>query len=547
MSVPPELLRGRNAIQVGILDRPPRRVSEPEQATERRARGLSRIIESPFPDEPRSPAGIEEVLLEPATTVVPLAVQEVDEELFDGDTGYLHLDWLRYLSVSSRSTTTTTGETVANAIRSSRTSDPELTPPSIRSPVVRLALARMISLTGTYAASIALVFSIHQQTRSTAWVSATMILTFGVVGFFGPVAGAISDRFDRRRVMIAGEAGAAVAWGLMAAVTQMPSLLLGLAFCASLLESLFLPASGAALPNLAGEEELGRANSLIAIGRNAGLTVGPLVGGLLFAAVGPRGVFGLNAATFVAAAALITSIHGRFADPKRAPVADRGGAAIGIRFILRQPVLRQMLASWVIFVLGTASTIVAEPLLADTFRTGSFGYGALTACWGGGAIVGAWLSRGVRREREATWIVGFSALMALTCFGVALSPSFGLVLFWIAAFGLADGPTQVVEQNLLQRGTPDHLRGRVMGAWEAVMTGAFVGALLLGGLVVSRTGPDGAFLFAGVVGLFGAALLLPLLRWLPRGLGGEAPAAGGDVNPLHQVQDGQIPAGRDER
>ena len=385
----------------------------------------------------------------------------------------------------------------------------------------------MISLTGTYPASIALVFSIHQQTRSTAWVSVSMILTFGVVGFFGPVAGAVSDRFDRRRVMITGEVGAAAAWALMVGVTEMPGLLLGLAFCASLLESLFLPASSAALPNLAGEDELARANSLIAMGRNAGLTIGPLVGGLLFAAVGSRGVFGLNAVSFVVAAALVGGIHGRFANPDRVSsgAADRGGLASGIVFIVREPVLRQMLLSWVVFVLGTASTIVAEPLLADKFEAGALGYGALTAFWGGGTILGAWLSRGVRREREAVWIVSFSALMALTCFGVALSPSFWLILVWIAAFGLADGPTQVVEQNLLQRLTPDHLRGRVMGAWEAAMTGAFVGALLLGGLVVGHVGPGGAFVFAGVMGLFGAALLLPLLRRLPHASPAQVPLA----------------------
>lgn len=388
---------------------------------------------------------------------------------------------------------------------------------AIQSSVGRLALARMVSLTGTYAASIALVFSIHQQTGSTAWVSATMILTFGVVGFFGPVAGAISDRFDRRRVMVVGEVGAAAAWALMAGVTEMPALLLGFAFCASLLESLFIPASSAAIPNLAGEQELARANSMIAIGRNAGLTIGPLVGGLLFAVVGARGVFVLNAASFLVAAALVASVRGRFADPARASsgTSEHGGLAVGIRFIVHEPVLRQMLLSWVVFVLGTASTIVAEPVLADEFGAGSLGYGLLTACWGGGTIVGAWLSRGVRREREALWIVYFSALMALTCFALALSQWFWLILVSIAAFGLADGPTQVVEQNLLQRRTPDEIRGRVMGAWEAVMTGAFVGALLLGAVVVGRVGPAGAFVFAGIMGLGGAALLLPLIRWLP--------------------------------
>jgi MFS family permease len=393
---------------------------------------------------------------------------------------------------------------------------------SIGSSVGRIAFARMVSLVGSYAASIALVFSIHEQTHSTAWISATMILTFGVMGFFGPVAGAISDRFDRRRVMIVGEIGAASAWALMASVPHTPSLLLGFAFCASLLESLFVPASSAAIPNLAGEEELARANSLIAIGRNAALTIGPLVGGLLLVVVGAQGVFVLNAVSFLVAAAIVASVRGSFADPTHTPTGtgEHDGFAAGVRFIASEPVLRQMLFSWVVFVLGTASTIVAEPALADKFNTGSLGYGLLTACWGGGTIIGAWLSRDVQREREALWIVSFSALMALTCFAVALSPWFGLILVWVAVFGLADGPTQVVEQNLLQRRTPDRIRGRVMGAWEAVMTGAFVGALLVGGVVVAHVGPSGAFVFAGIMGLGGSALLLPLLRWLRDGSSG---------------------------
>jgi predicted MFS family arabinose efflux permease len=241
-------------------------------------------------------------------------------------------------------------------------------------------------------------------------------------------------------------------------------------------------------------------------------------GGVLFAAVGPRWVFALNALSFVVSAGLLTSVRGTFADPARSPALhEHGGLAAGFRFLARERVLRQMLASWVVFVLGTASTIVAEPLLADEFGAGSVGYGALMACWGGGTIVGAWLSRGVRRDREALWIVSFSGLMAATCFAVALSPWFWLILVWVAAFGLADGPTQVVEQNLLQRRTPDAVRGRVMGAWEAVMTVSFVAALLLGGVVVGSVGPKRAFIFAGILATAGSALLLPLLRWLHDG------------------------------
>lgn len=390
-------------------------------------------------------------------------------------------------------------------------------PITSRRAVRRLALGRVISLTGTYAASVGLSYSIYERTNSTAWLVATMILTFGIIGFFSPIAGAIGDRFDRRRVMIIGESGAAACWGLMALIGDAPSVMLALAFSASLLEALFLPAFGAAIPNLAGKDNLAWANSLVAIGGYAGLTVGPLVGGLLLAAIGSGWVFAVNACSFIASVALVASVRGDFADPDRPSDVPEGhrGLAAGFRFIARERVLRWMLLSWVVFVLGTATTVVAEPVLADEFGTGSLGYGLLTSCWGGGTIVGAWLSRRVREDREARWMVGFSCIMALTCLGVALSPWFWLILVWVAAFGLADGPTQVVEQNLLQRRTPDIVRSRVMGAWEAFMQAAVVVALLLGGVLVPIVGPKGAFAFAGATGLIGAALLLPLLRWLP--------------------------------
>jgi MFS family permease len=385
--------------------------------------------------------------------------------------------------------------------------------------VRRLAIGRFISLTGTIAAGTALSYSMFRQTGSATWVAATMLATFGIIGLLGPIAGAIGDRFDRRLVMIIGETAAAAFWGAMAVVTDMPALLLSLAFLASVSEAPFASAAGAAIPNLAGKDNLSSANSLIAVGRYTGLTVGPLVGGVLVAAIGARWVFAANAVSFLISVALVASVRGNFADPEREedeePQEHRGLAA-GFRFIARDRVLKRLLISWTVFIFGMASTLIADPILADEFGWGPFGYGLITSFWGGGTILGAWLGRGVREDNEGLWVVGFSGLVALTGFGVALSPWFWLVLVWVALFGLADGPTQVVEQNLLQRRTPDVVRSRVMGAWEAVNHLALVGAFVLGGFIVPVVGPRGAYAVGGVTGALGTALLLPLLRWLPR-------------------------------
>lgn len=395
---------------------------------------------------------------------------------------------------------------------------PAINRTSPRTAVRRLALGRFISYTGTVASGTALSYSLYAETGSAAWVAAAMILTWGVIGLLGPISGAIGDRFDRRLVMIVGESAAAACWLGMAFLTDLPVFLLALAFIASVFEAPFPAASGAAIPNVAGPENLSWANSLISMGRYAGLTLGPLLGGVLVASIGAPWVFFGNAISYLLSVALVVSVRADFADPERVAgeAETHKGLAAGFRFIRRDRVLTWLLLSWVVFIVGMASTIIADPVLADEFGWGSLGYGLITSCWGAGTIVGAWLGRNILEDREAVWLVGGSATLAFTGFAVFLSPWFWLVLVWVALFGLADGPTQVAEQNLLQRRTPDVVRSRVMGAWEAANHVSLVVAFLIGGAVVPVIGPKAAYLLGGVTGLMGTALLVPLLRLLPR-------------------------------
>jgi MFS family permease len=400
------------------------------------------------------------------------------------------------------------------------------TPP--RTAVRRLALGRVISVTGTFGAQVALNFEIWRATRSPAWVAATMLLTFAMIGFLGPLAGAVGDRFDRRRLMMLGETGAAACWLAMTGVRS-PAGLLALAFVASLLESPFFPASSAAIPNLAGAEHLTWANSLIAIGRNAGITIGPILGGLAVARFGGPVVFAANAISYLVSVLLVSSVRGRFSDPERTheEAESHAGLLAGFRFIARDRVLRTMAIAWFVFVLGMGMSLVADPALADAFGAGSFGYGMLTAAWGAGTIVGSMLGRRAREETEGRWLVACTFALAITAFGVALAPVFAVAVAWVAVFGIADGPTLVIEQNVLQRRTPDVVRSRVVGAFETVMHGGLSFALLLGAVVMPHLGPKGTYGLAGVLALVGACLSMPLLRWLP----GPASAAPPELEP----------------
>ena len=157
-----------------------------------------------------------------------------------------------------------------------------------RSAVRRLALARLISITGGAAAFAALNFTVYERTGSAAWLSASLLLTFGV----RRVRAARRDAGRSLRpqaVMIASDLAGAGCFLALAFVHE-PALLLALGFVAAVVEAPFWSASAAAIPNLVGKDDLAWANGLLQIGGNAGIMLGPALGGVLLAAVGRDGV-----------------------------------------------------------------------------------------------------------------------------------------------------------------------------------------------------------------------------------------------------------------
>src|SRR5438552_4086251 len=115
------------------------------------------------------------------------------------------------------------------------------TPP--RTAIRRLAGARVVSVTGSEAAWIALLVAIYADTHSTVWMSAGLFVGVAASGIFSPLLGALGDRMDRRRLMIGSELAAAVVAAGMAAVTHSPLALVALAFLSEAAQSPYFSAS----------------------------------------------------------------------------------------------------------------------------------------------------------------------------------------------------------------------------------------------------------------------------------------------------------------
>jgi MFS family permease len=379
--------------------------------------------------------------------------------------------------------------------------------------VRRLALSRLISITGSMAAYTALMFEIYERTESAAWLAAALLLTEGVNGLVGPLAAVLGDRFDRRHVMILSD-GASAACFLAMAFIDSPGPLVAAAFLSALAEAPFWPASSAAIPNLVPPDRVAWANSLVAIGRNLGITIGPAVGGVLLAAVGASWVFAINAISFVLSSSLIWSVRANFAGEREDEEEHRGLVA-GFRFLLRQRVLRRIAMAWVLFVLGIGMAMVADVPLVDLFDAGSVGFGVLIGVYGVGSILGSLAGRKLTAQNEMRWLIIGAAGVSVFAFGIAVSPWFALVLVLSVAWGAADGLVVVADQNIFQRRTPDAVRSRVLGALDGIVHGTLVVAYLAAAVVLPLVGARGMYALLGVGAGLSVVVLLPLLREPP--------------------------------
>lgn len=410
---------------------------------------------------------------------------------------------------------------------------------SARSAVRRLAVARVVSITGGAAAYTALNFEIYERTGSAAWVAAALLLTFGVMGFLGPAAGVLGDRFDRKKVLIASDVAGAGAFAMMA-LAQDPAWLLVWAFASAAAEAPFWSASEAAIPNVAGEEYLSWANSLLSISRAAGVTLGPAVGGLLVGAVGSRAVFAANAASFLVSAAIVWTVRARF-NAAREEGHDEGGLRAGFAFVLADPVLRTLLVAWVVFITGMGMSMVADLPLAEGFGVGAFGYGLLITAWGGGSTLGGFLGRFMRQGDEGTWLVVACVVISAMGIAISLSPWFWLIVALLFVFGLADGTTFVAEQNLRQRRAPDHVRSRVAAAFVGVLHALLAISYVAAAVVVPAIGPKWTYGVGGITAGLAVFVLLRTRRHLRVSERGAVADASPQPEPLGSTLEPAVP------
>ncbi|MYQ60782.1 MFS transporter [Streptomyces sp. SID4926] len=360
-----------------------------------------------------------------------------------------------------------------------------------------------------------------------AAVSACGYLPWLLLGLLG---GALADRVDQRRAMVAVDLvrGALVAAFALAVATGHASigLLLVLAFALTSMETLFDNAATALLPALVPPERLGRANSRLMTGQQLVKTVVGLPAAPLLLAGGAALPFATDAASYLLAAALVAPLRRVLPARPPRPAASTLRAEIGdgLRTLGGDRVLRGLCAATTLCNVGVASLVATLVLVSGRhLRLGDGGYALLLTAYGVGGIGGGLLATPLARrlgQARAVLLAGAGQILCLLVLGRAPGGLVAGAAF--AVFGCLGMVWNVSSRTLMQRAVRRELLGRVSAAFRTcAVAGAPLGALL-GGAVVRWWGPGAPPFLAAAFFALSVLALLPAVRAVAGGPAGES-------------------------
>ena len=399
-----------------------------------------------------------------------------------------------------------------------------------------------VSLLGDGLFLVALAWQVYALSNApTALASVGIAMTIPTIVCL-LIGGAVSDRHDRRLVMLCADAVRALGLAALAVLSVSGSLrlweLMAVAVVYGAATAFFDPASDALVPELLPPDSLAQANSLDQLIRPLALRLaGPALGGMLVGALGVGWAFGLDAASFVVSAATLLAMSParRPADPTEATRSVRREVAAGLRYVRSQAWLWATLVSAAIaYLLFMGPTEVLLPFIVkNRLSDGAGALGLVFAAGGLGSLLCAIVigQRGLpRRSLTFMYIAWTLATLAIAGYGLA-DRLWGLMAASVAFNALETAGT-IAWSTAKQRLVPARLLGRVSSLDWLISIGLLPVSFAITGPVSAALGVRTTLIGAGVLGaaMTFAALLVPGVRQMDEALAAAPAASGGPVD-----------------
>lgn len=383
-----------------------------------------------------------------------------------------------------------------------------------------------LSLIGTWMQRIALPWLVYHMTGS--------VFLLGLVGFLGqiptfflsPVAGVLTDRWSRYRVLVVTQVLSMIQAGILAWLSLTGLLeiwhIIVLSIALGCINAFDVPSRHSFVIDMVEKkEDLGNAIALNSMMFNGARLVGPSVAGIMLASTGEGICFLINALSYLFVIASLLSM--------RIPVRIRQVKATHILKELKEgldytfgfaPIRHIILLLGLVSLMGMSYTVLMPVFAKEILHGGSNIYGFLMGAAGSGALLGALYLA----SRETVLKLGRIIPAAATLFGtglIALSFSTNILLSMVLMvfIGLGAMMHAAASNTILQTITDDNKRGRVMSFYTMAIMGTAPFGSLLAGWLAKTAGTEATIFIGGLASVAGAVIFyrkLPELKKLVR-------------------------------
>jgi MFS family permease len=344
---------------------------------------------------------------------------------------------------------------------------------------------QLVSLAGTWMQQIAMIWLAYRLSNSA--------LVLGLVGFasqipilfLGPLTGVLTDRFDRRRILLLTQSTALIQALVLAALTWLnlisPNWLIVMAFVMGCINALDVPARQAFSVQLVDNRaDLPNAVALNSLIMNAARFIGPALAGFAVASIGEAWCFVINAISYLAVILALLAIDAKSADGAHEPPWQ--ALRQGFAYVLRHPDIRaHLLTVATISFLVTPYAVMMPVFSSEIFHGDSRTYGLLIGCAGAGSLLAGLYLASRKDTRKLARRVGIAVIAAgVTLALFAANPLLALAFPIVLCLGFFALLVVAGSNTLIQVRVEDAYRGRVM----AIFSMAFLGIAPLGSFAV---------------------------------------------------------------